>query len=134
MRKAYNTLLSAAVDPIPVYYQNAPDDIADKVYIVFDSVSNNDRSTLTCQELECSMRITVHSFDTKYNDEVARDQAADLILRNLYATPLNALGADGVQVLSTRLTSDQSLPYNLNNTRNYSDRVLIFNHKVYIKN
>ncbi len=132
MRKAYKALLTTA--GLTAYYQQAPDDITDDVYVVFDSVSNSDGSTMNSADLRCSMRVTVHTWTPTYNTGTAADVTAGIILQALYPTPANTLQAEGVQVLSTRLASDQTLPYNMNNTRNYIDRILIFEHKVFLNN
>lgn len=133
LRKAYTTALTGL--SVEAYYQQAPDNISVSAYIIFDNVSGTDSSSLTDSEMTASMRVTVHTFSEKYNSGVQADQVMDEVIRAVYGSVGFNLPIDaGFDILVTKIGNTQTIPYNLNNTRNYIDRITVFNHKIQILN
>lgn len=118
---------------VPVFFGTVPDNIAPENYIVFGSISNVDASSKTCSETFTSMRVTIHTFDMKYNTGKAAAAIAGEVFTRIYDTP-NAtidLSPDNMQCISTELTQDVTQDYGQVNSRVYLDRILIFRHKIF---
>jgi len=135
LRVAYNSALSVLKYndvPIPVFYQKAPDNIEDENYIVFGGITNNDTSSQYKADTSTSMRVTIHTFKEKYNDGAAADAIAGLVLMAIYPDRQTALElTDNLQCVTTKLSGDFTQNYNINNTREYVDRVLTFQHSIF---
>lgn len=118
---------------VPCYYGTVPDNIAPENYIVFGNITNVDASSKTCSETFTSMRVTIHTFDMKYNTGKAAAAIAGEVFTRIYPTP-NAkidLSPDNMQCISTELTQDVTQDYGQVNSRVYLDRILIFRHKIF---
>lgn len=136
LQKAYLTALSGITYngvAVPVYYQSLPDDVQPDNYIIFGPVSNNDTSTKTTADTDSSMRVTIHSFQFKYNTGEAINNIAGQVFAAIYPYPNYNIDLSmyGFQVVRTEMISDNTLDYNLINTRAYIDRIIIFRHDVY---
>ena len=87
LRKSYYSALTGITydsNTVPVYYLQAPDDIAASNYIVFGGVSNNDLSTKSSADTDSLMRVTIHTFKEKYNDGKEADFIAGSVLERIY--------------------------------------------------
>lgn len=136
IRKIYYAALNGLVYnsvPLKAFFQRAPDGITDDNYIVFGGISNTDQSTKSNSETDTSVRVTVHSFREKYNDGAAADAIAGLIFAAIYpnASARPDMTADSLQIVNTKLSSDFTQSYNVQGAREYIDRVLIFQHRIY---
>ena len=130
IRKAYIAALAAI--GCPVYYQVVPDSVLIDVYAVIERISNNDASTMNSSDVTATVQLTVFTHSASYNTGVVCDTKAGLIMTALKPTPQYQITADGVQVVSTKLQSDNTNNYTINNTRNYVDRTLVFQHHIFI--
>lgn len=118
---------------IKAFYHKAPDSITDEIFIVFGGINNTDTSTQTSSDTDTSMRVTIHTFESKYNNGRAADDVAGLILTALYPNKQTHqdMSADGVQLISTKLTGDfVQDSYNIQGAREYLDRILTFTHEL----
>lgn len=136
LRKIYFAKLSAITyngTPVKAFYQKAPDDISDANYIVYGAMSNNDVSAKHKFATDTSMQVTIHTYAQKYNDGMAADNIAGLVFDALYpdSGAIPDMAADNLQLLTTKLTNDTIIPYTLNNSREYLDRVLTFQHSIF---
>lgn len=137
LRKVYNTRLAGITYntiSVRAFYQKAPNDISDNYYIVFAGINNTDVSSKQKADTETSMMVTIHTFEQTYNDGRAADSIAGSIFTALYADPQAAkpdMSADGLQIVTTRLSGDQTQTYNIQGAREYLDRVLTFTHRIY---
>ena len=135
LRKSYYAALTGITyeaSAVPVYYLQAPDDIAASNYIVFGGVTNSDLSTKNSADTSSLMRVTIHTFKDKYNDGKAADFIAGEVLQRIYPNSQAALVLDdSLQMFSTELVSDLTQDYNIQNATVYIDRILIFRHKIY---
>lgn len=139
MRKAYNALLKGnltnnAAQVVSVYYQNAPDDVKALQYVIIENVSNTDNSTMNTVDLRCTIQVTIRTFDQVANSGIECDRIAGQILELVYPNRLSAMAPDNLQVSTARLVTDTVQGYTLNNTRNYVDRILRFEHKIHLQN
>jgi hypothetical protein len=138
IRKAYNTALagvsynSVAVE---TFYQFLPDGIHPDLYIVIDSISNNNAGTINSQETRTSVTVTVHSFGEKYSNGQAVDDVAGQVLAAINPSPSGVLDLsdDDLQMAGTTLQADNTQTFSSQGNRIYIDRVLIFEHHIYQK-
>lgn len=136
LRKIYYAALSPLTYngiPIPVFFQKAPDDIIAPNYVVFDGITNSDTSGKYKAQTDTAITVTIHTFKEKYNDGRAADDIAGLILNAIHPNKQTRpdMSADGLQVVNTKLTTDFTQNYNINNTREYVDRLLTFTHSIF---
>lgn len=132
LRKAY----VAALTPLGygVYNIEAPDNIEDQVYIVISDLSSQDQKTKSSKDTETSIRITIHTWDSKYNAGKIVDEVAEDVYQAIYPTSGSniSLVADGLQVLSTSFRSDD-MSYGTLGDRKYVDRIITFTHKIKVQ-
>lgn len=136
LRKIYYSALNGLTynsTTIKAFYQKAPDDISDKYYIVFAGLTNNDVSSKQKSDTDTSIRVTIHTYESKYNDGRAADAIAQLVFDAIYPNKQTRpdMSADGLQVVNTSLSQDLVQDYNIQNSREYFDRILTFTHRVY---
>lgn len=134
LRKAYTTALAGITynsNPVPVFYQNAPDDVTAKNYIVFSGISNGDSSTLNSSDTTTSIRVSIYTYNEKINAGRAADDLAGIVLSRIYPNPQFNLTLEGFQVTSTRLSGDSSQDFSMVNQKTYINRFLTFRHQVY---
>lgn len=136
LRKIYYAALNGLTynsEIVKSFYQKAPDDITDSIYIVYSGVSNNDVSSKQKSNTDTSMRVTIHTHELKYNDGRAADAVAELIFTALYPDKTNMadMSADGLQLVTTTLSGDFIQPYSIQGATEYIDRVLTFTHRIY---
>ncbi len=137
LRKVYYAALNGNITYnstlVRSFYQKAPDNITDSYYIVFAGITNNDVSSKQKSDTETSIRVTIHTHETKYNDGRAADDIARQIFNLVYPDKLNRpdLSADGLQIVNTRLQSDFPINYSVQGAQEYIDRVLTFVHRIY---
>lgn len=135
LRKIYHTALTGITynsATVKNYYPNAPNDITDKYYIVFLVINGLDVSPKSKFANEISMQLTIHTYETKDNNGRAADDIAQQIFDALYPDSLARpdMTADGLQIVTTKLTGNNPLPYSILNSRSYFDRVLTFTHRI----
>lgn len=136
LRKSYYSKLNGLVydsTPVKAFYQKAPDNIADKNYIVFAGINSSDVSSKQNADTDTQIRVTIHTHKDGLNDGAAADAIAELVLNALYSTPTSVLDitADGLQCVTTSLSGDITLDYAIFNTREKIDRILTFSHRIY---
>lgn len=135
LQKAYNLALTGITYDsvaVPAYFRKLPDDQSPNNYIIFDHVNNGDSSTMNTADASASMRVTIHTFDNKYNTGKAVNDIGGQVLQIIYpnSQAILDLSADNLQMYSTELTSDLEQDYN-QASRAYLDRILIFRHKIF---
>jgi|SRR6185312_10425756 len=135
LQKAYNIeLANIAFESVavPAYFRSLPDNVNPSNYIIFDHVTNADSSTMNSADTNSSMRVTIHTFDLKYNTGKAAGDIGNQVLQIIYpnSQAVLDLSADNLQMVSTELVSDIPQDYN-QASRAYLDRILIFRHKIY---
>ncbi len=136
LRKKYYSLLTGITYNdvlVPSFYQKAPNDLVTENYIVFGEISSNDTSSKYKAETETSIRLTIHTYKSIYNSGESADSIANEIFARVYPNGQvnHDLSEDSLQVVNTRLSSDYTQNYNINNEREYIDRHLTFTHIIF---
>lgn len=126
--KAYYSAIDAL--GIPVYEGEEPDDVLDKIYCVLSDVTNQDVSTKSSFDFNCSIQISVHSWEYKYVNSSELNEKVNLILGAIKPEKISTLVADGVQVSTTKLTQDITQRLGILGERKFISRILIFNHLI----
>ena len=118
---------------VPVYYQELPDTMIPNNYIIFGPVTSNDDSTFNSADTITSMRVTIHTFEGKYNTGKAVAAIPGEVFQRLYAnSQFNLdLSPDSMQMVDTRLSNDLTQDYSQKGTRTYIDRIIILRHRIY---
>jgi hypothetical protein len=135
LQKVYNAMLSGIMYDsvaVPAYFKSLPDNISPNNYIIFDHVSNADNSTINTADSASSVRVTIHTFDNKYNTGKAANNIGGQVLQIIYpnSQAILDLNADNLQMYSTELVTDIMQDYN-QASRVYLDRILIFRHRIF---
>lgn len=138
IRKAYIAALSGLSydsKTIGVHYQLLPDKADNSLYVIIESVSNNGSGTINSQDTLTSVTLTIHSSGLKYSNGQAVDNVAGQIMQIISASPSSVLdlSADDLQMISSRLTADNTRDYTSEGAKIYIDRTLIFEHDIYQK-
>lgn len=136
VRKQYKYIIGNILingDNIGLYYQYAPQSIADN-YIIMTVPSHNEigtvgetkNSRLTVQLKICTKGITGNS--GKLADDIA-----DALLNALYPNKVSQidLSLDGFTCYSTRLVNDTISNYQVDGNLVYIDRTITFEHLIY---
>ncbi len=126
--KAYYSAINAL--DIPVYEGEEPDDVLDKIYCVLSDVTNQDVSTKSSFDFNCSIQISIHSWEYKYVNSTELNEKVNLILGAIKPEKISTLIADGVQVSTTKLTQDITQRLGILGERKFISRILIFNHLI----
>ena len=130
LRVAYMTALSGV--GVPVYYQNAPDNLNPDVYIVFRSITNVDASTKSSSDLNVDITVEIHTKSNIGNTGVSADSLAGLVYQAIYSNKQTNIALSSGRVLQTRVVTDRTLDYTLKNQFGYIDRFITFNHLISI--
>ena len=135
MRDFNTALLTAYYDAInalgiPVYEGEEPDNVLDKIYCVISDVTNNDVSTKSSFDFNCSIQISVHSWEYKYVNSKTLNEKVDLILQAINPDNISTLAADGFQIATTKLSQDVTQRLGILAERKFISRFLIFQHLI----
>lgn len=132
LRKAYISALSTV--GCPVFWGEAPDDTNDAVYIVLSAITNNDSGDFDKSATGTTIQLKIHSWVNKYNPGTATPNIAENVFAALYPTQAFNLdaSAEGVQIINTTIFSDTDNDIGSLGGRKYSDRTIIFSHKIII--
>jgi hypothetical protein len=131
LKNYYNALLTTGY---PVYEGEEPDSVKDKEYIVLTGVVSNDISTYDTFDLDISIEIALHTWDTKYNSSLTVNTVANAVLGVLKPNPESVLDltADGCQMVNLKLTNDRTERVGELSGRKYVDRFLTFTQQIFI--
>lgn len=135
MKDINNPLIKAyaeIIEPLgyPVFDGEEPGDTLDKLYIVISDVSSSDVSTKSGNDHQAQIQVTVNSWEFKYNNSKAMNQAAGEIIELVKPAPQSSLQATGINIISTTLYNDNVVSYGKLAGRVYISRNLIFSHLI----
>lgn len=130
LRKAYVSALAPL--GYGVYNAEAPDDIDDAVYIVISDLTSGDNKTKNSKQTDTGIRITIHTWQTKYNPGKVVDEVAALVYQAVYPESKSTIEADGLQIITTTFDSD-TMDYGTLGERKYISRIIRFRHKIFIQ-
>lgn len=131
LKAYYNTLLTTGY---PVYEGEEPDSVKHKEYIVLTGVVSNDISTYDTTDLDISIEIALHTWDTKYNSSLTVNTLANAVLQALKPNPESVidLSADNCQMVNLKMTDDRTERVGELSGRKYVDRFLTFTQQIFI--
>lgn len=132
LRIAYYSALNG-ITGVPVFYNNVPANISPDTYIVFRSITSNDASTLSTNDLETQITVEIQTFISGLNNGLSADMIAREVFNRIYPNYNSVLTIDGAQMISTRLLNDVSQPPVGVGDRSYVSRFLTFGHKIYLR-
>lgn len=135
MKDINNPLIKAYYDAIvalgyPTYEGEEPDDELSKLYVVINDVTSSDVSTKSSNDHNATVQVTVNSWEVKYNNSEAMNDAAGAIITAIKPGPLSALQATGINIVTTSLQNDSTVRYGKLAGRVYISRNLIFSHLI----
>lgn len=138
LRKAYITRLASLSYnsvAVPVFYQYLPDGVSPDLYVIIESVSNNPNGTVSTQDSQTSITISIHSFGEKYANGQAVDNVAGQVLTLINPSPSGVLdlSADNLQMVSSKIVADNTQSFSSEGSRIYIDRILTFEHTIFQK-
>ena len=136
MKDINNPLIKAYYDAIsplyPTFEGEEPDNILDKLYVVISDVSSNDTSTKSSADVNAQIQITINSWENKYNNSKAMNDAAGAILEAIKPDPNAVLILSGMQMLNLRVSHDRVQNYGNLAGRVYISRQIIFTQDIFI--
>jgi hypothetical protein len=130
--RAYYTAIDAL--NIPVYEGEEPDDVLDKIYCVVSDVTSQDVSTKSSFDFNCSIQISIHSWEYKYVNSSALNTTVGNIL-NAIKPDVNSvfdLSASGLQMTDLKLSQDITQRLGTLGERKFITRILIFTQNIFI--
>jgi hypothetical protein len=127
----YNALLTVGY---PYYEGEEPDSVTDKEYIVLTFVNSSDISTKNSTDVNISVELALHTWDTKYNSSLTVNEVANAVLQALKPNPDSVLDltADGCQMINLKLINDRTERVGELSGRKYVDRFLTFTQQIFI--
>jgi hypothetical protein len=136
LSKAYFATLSTIEylgNPVPVYKNQLPTDIAPGLYIMFGRIRSQDTSPKTSSTTQTTVTVWVYTNSLKYQDGVAVDVVGNEVLNRLYKVRdfnIN-LNSQFLIVNTTSLQQDFTQDYSVDKQNVYIDRVMIFSHTIF---
>lgn len=130
LRIAYQQAL-AGIDHVPVFYQEVPQNISPKNYIVFRSITSNDASTINSCDVNTNITVEIHTWNDNLNSGLSADLVAREVFNRVYPTQNFNLSIDGAQIVTTRLINDTTQDFTTQQNRTYISRFLTFRHNIF---
>lgn len=130
--QAYYEAISAI--PLPVYENEEPDDIKDKIYVVLSDVSSVEKSTKNSSDLTATIQISVHSWEYKYNNSKTLNTAADQIFAAIRPDSNSCLDLSeyGLQMLNLGVQLDRTERMGRIGGKEFITRYLILKQDIFI--
>jgi hypothetical protein len=119
---------------IPCYEGEEPDNVADKLYVVLSDINSSEVSTKNSSDIDCTIQISLHSWEYKYNNSKAINTATGQILEALKPSSGDVLdlSAYGLQMLNLMVQTDRTERLGELSGRIYITRILILKQKIFI--
>lgn len=133
LREAYITALAGltySTVGIKTYYQNAPDNVEDRCYVIMSPVASIGNGDKGFNQSATTMQVMVSTWNEKYNDGLAADTVAGQILTAIYPTPQARLELSAGYNTQINLVSDTTTQFKTQNQRNIINRIIIFRHQI----
>lgn len=119
---------------ILVYEGEEPDDVKDKIYAVISDVTSVETSTDNSSDVECTVQISVHSWEYKYNNSKAVNAAVNTIFGAIKPSQNSVLDLSGygLQMLNLLVQTDRTERLGEIGGKLYISRILVFKQNVFI--
>lgn len=139
MRDINNALMQSfyqVIDGIgfPIYEGVEPDNLKDKLYCIISDVNNTETSTDNSSDIQSTIQISVHSWEYKYNNSKALNNAVNSILQAIKPTSTSILDLSpfGLQMMNLSLQTDRTERFGEIDGRTYISRILIFKSDIFV--
>lgn len=129
-----NITMPVTGDPVDVWEGEEPDNPQARGYIVISDVIGSDNSAKTCAYTNTSIQIGIYTWELQSNTAKTANDLARQIFALVNPTPVSTLLAPGIQIVTTKLTTDRTDRVGKLAGRKYINRFLIFSHYIYIQN
>lgn len=118
---------------IKVYEGEEPDNVADKIYVVLNNVTSNETSTKNSIDHNATIQVSVHSWESKYNNSKNLNIAVGQILQAIKPTSNSVLDLSefGLEMLNLTKQSDTTQNLGNLNGRVYISRILVFKQDIF---
>ncbi len=130
LRNYYAAALSG-INDYPVFYNQVPQGISPKQYILFRSITNNDASTHNSNDTNTSITVEIHTWADGQNSGLNADIGAREVYNRIYPNPQSGFDIDGAQVVTTSITNDVTQNFTNNQNRTYISRYITFKHNIF---
>ena len=130
--QAYYEAISAI--PLPVYENEEPDDIKDKIYVVISDAISRETSTDNSSDVQTTIQISVHSWEYKYNNSKTLNVAVGQILEAIKPDSKSVLDLSeyGLQMLNLGVQTDRTERMGRIGGKEFISRYLIFKQDIFI--
>lgn len=139
MRDINTSLLQAYYEaissiPLPVYENEEPDDIKDKIYVVISDAISRETSTDNSSDVQTTIQISVHSWEYKYNNSKTLNAAVGQILSTIKPDSKSVLDLSlyGLQMLNLSVQTDRTERMGRIGGKEFITRFLIFKQDIFI--
>ena len=135
MKDINTPLITAYYDVInplgyPVFVGEEPDNVQHASYIVISTITASEASNHSFVMANANIQVGIYTWQNQANTVYTINQVADDVLQALHNLPRNTLSADGMQIVTTTLTTDRTEPIGTLAGRKYINRILIFSHLI----
>lgn len=137
LREAYVTAFAGfAVNAItvPIFYLELPQGEEVDNYIILSEVGNSESGTMDRHGTDITMQLAVYTVQQYGNSGKFADEICNAIFQLIYPTPTSVLsfGSD-FQMVGMKLTRDSSENLSTEGNDYFANRLLTFEHKIFIK-
>jgi len=129
---AYYNAISAV--NIPIYEGEEPDDVKDKIYAVLSDVINVESSTSNSSDTSTTIQVSIHSWEYKYNNSKALNEACALIFQAVkpFTNSVLDLSSYGLQMMNLNVQTDRTERYGEIGGKIFISRILIFQQDIFV--
>lgn len=123
-----------ALDIMPVYEGEEPDDVKDKLYCVISDPVITEVSTDNSSDMTATIQVAVHSWEYKYNSSYTLNGNVNSILQAIKPTSNSVLdlSADNLQMMNLNIDQDRTERFGEMGGKNYISRILIFKANIFV--
>lgn len=137
LREAYVTVFAGFTVnaiAIPIYYLELPQGEEVDNYMILSEVGNTESGTMDRHGTDVTMQLAVYTVEQYGNSGKFADEICNAIFQLIYPTPTSVLnlGTD-FQMVGMKLTSDRSENLSTEGNDYFANRLLTFEHKIFIK-
>jgi hypothetical protein len=118
---------------IKVYEGEEPDNVADKIYVVLSNITSNETSTKSSIDVNATIQVSIHSWESKYNNSKNLNIAVGQILDAIKPSSNSVLDLSefGLEMLNLTKQSDSTQNLGNLNGRVYISRILVFKQDIF---
>ncbi len=136
LRKAYVTAITAADTGAQCYFGEAQRSDDSGKYIIIQNISVGNESTKTTNDVEASVTLVITTSKNSSNSGFDAAEITDKVLEAIQLEPSSNLDLNefDLQCYHSKLVSQNTKTWTVQNQLVYVDTTLVFRHKIFIKN